>query len=372
MQAVQPSDRLERLRELSALLPVQHCLGRKRYALHQNIGPHGHAEGLRHGTGHFQALIETSLSQPADIERHGNHHGRQRSGLIVQGAYSGKERSQKIKRRKAAAEDRLTVNFTGTIDGVEFAGGKAEGFVFVLGQGRMLPEFEEAATGMAAGEKKTFTLTFPENYGNKELAGKVAQFDLECTKVEAPHYPAVDDEFAKSLAVESVDVLKAEIRTNIEREVQERLYERNRTEAFNAAVEACDFQAPSAIVHAEQERLAANFQQMMMSYGSKAQKAPLELFAEPAKKQARIGMMVTAIIDQNKIEATDDDVKARASMLAAAYEQPEEVVEDLVKNQRNNLAGRVLEEKALEFLFSKAKTTEETVTFDQLSGMGRE
>ena len=82
--------------------------------------------------------------------------------------------------------------------------------------------------------------------------------------------------------------------------------------------------------------------------------------------------MVTAIIDQNKIEATDDDVKARASMLAAAYEQPEEVVEDLVKNQRNNLAGRVLEEKALEFLFSKAKTTEETVTFDQLSGMGRE
>ena len=274
--------------------------------------------------------------------------------------------------RQAAAEDRLTVNFTGTINGEEFQGGKAEGFSFVLGQGRMLPEFEDAATGMAAGEKKIFKLTFPENYGNKELAGKVAQFDLECTKVEAPHYPAVDDEFAKSLAVESVDVLKAEIRTNIEREVQERLYERNRTEAFNAAVEACDFQAPSAIVHAEQERLAANFQQMMMSYGSKAQKAPLELFAEPAKKQARIGMMVTAIIDQNKIEATDDDVKARASMLAAAYEQPEEVVEDLVKNQRNNLAGRVLEEKALEFLFSKAKTTEETLTFEQLSGMGRE
>ena len=95
-------------------------------------------------------------------------------------------------------------------------------------------------------------------------------------------------------------------------------------------------------------------------------------FLEPAKKQARIGMMITAIIDQNKLEATDDDIKARASLLAAAYEQPEEVVEDLVKTQRNNLASRVLEEKALEFLFSKAKTTEETLTFEQLSGMGRQ
>ena len=276
--------------------------------------------------------------------------------------------------RQAAAEDRLTVNFTGTINGKEFQGGKAEGFSFVLGQGRMLPEFEDAATGMAAGEKKTFKLTFPENYGNKELAGKEAQFDLECVSVEAPHYPEVNDDFAKTLAVESVEVLKTEIRSNIEREVQERLYDRNRTEAFNAAVEVFDYQAPAAIVHSEQERLRDNFQQML--YGMTGQKnkegAPLDLFLEPAKKQARIGMMVTAIIDQNKLEATDDDIKARASLLAAAYEQPEEVVEDLVKTQRNNLASRVLEEKALEFLFSKAKTTEETLTFEQLSGMGRE
>lgn len=276
--------------------------------------------------------------------------------------------------RKAAAEDRLTVNFTGTIDGQEFAGGKAEGFAFVLGQGRMLPEFEEAATGMAAGDKKTFSLTFPENYGNMELAGKTAQFYIECTKVEAPVYPEVNDEFAKSLAVESVDALKAEIRSNIEREVQERLYERNRNEAFNAAVAVFDYQAPAAIVQSEQEHLRQNFEQMVygMSGQKNKQSAPLELFLEPAKKQARIGMMITAIIDQNKLEATDDDIKARASLIAAAYEQPEEVVEDLVKTQRNNLASRVLEEKALEFLLGKAKTTEETLTFEQLSGMSQE
>lgn len=276
--------------------------------------------------------------------------------------------------RKAAAEDRLTVNFTGTIDGVEFEGGKAEGFQFVLGQGRMLPEFEEAATGMSAGEKKTFTLTFPENYGNKELAGKAAQFDLECVTVEAPHYPEVNDEFAKSLAVNTVDELKAEIRSNIEREVQERLYERNRKLAFDAAVAAFDFQAPAAIVHAEQERLRDNFTQMLHNmYGVKGGKnsAPaLEVFLEPAKHQARIGMMLHAVIEQNKLEATDDDIKARASLLAAAYEEPEEVAADFVKNQRQNLASRVLEEKVLEWLFANAKTTEENITFEQLSGMG--
>ena len=276
--------------------------------------------------------------------------------------------------RAAANDDRVKLNFKGKKDGVEFQGGSAEGYVFVLGQGRMLPEFETAATGMTAGEKKTFTLTFPENYGNKELAGKAAQFDLECVKVEAPHYPEVNDEFAKQLAVESVDALKSEIRSNIEREVQERLYERNRTEAFSAAVEVFNYQAPAAIVHSEQERLRENFEQMVYGMNAKKNKerAPLELFAEPAKKQARIGMMLTAVIDQNKIEATDDDIKARAALLAAAYEQPEEVLEDLVKTQREHLAARVLEEKALEFLFSKAKTTEETLTFEQLSGMGQQ
>ena len=135
-----------------------------------------------------------------------------------------------------------------------------------------------------------------------------------------------------------------------------------------------DYQAPAAIVQSEQEHLRQNFEQMVygMSGQKNKQSAPLELFLEPAKKQARIGMMITAIIDQNKLEATDDDIKARASLIAAAYEQPEEVIEDLVKTQRNNLASRVLEEKALEFLLGKAKTTEETLTFEQLSGMSQE
>lgn len=275
--------------------------------------------------------------------------------------------------RKAAAEDRVTVNFTGTIDGKEFPGGKAEKFPFVLGAGHMLSQFEDAVTGMSAGEKKTFTLTFPENYGSKDLAGKEAQFEIECVSVDAPHYPELNDEFAKTLAVNSVEELKNEIRSNIEREVQERLYQRNSKEAFEAAAKIFNYEAPTAIVQSEQDRMRHNF--LMQTFGNADKKRvdafPLELFAAPAKQQAKLGMMLSAIIEKNGIEATDDDIRARASLIAAAYENHDAVADDLVKSDRVNLASRVLEEKALEFLFSKAKTTEETLSFEQLSGMNR-
>ena len=123
--------------------------------------------------------------------------------------------------RAAANDDRVKLNFKGKKDGVEFQGGSAEGYVFVLGQGRMLPEFEAAVTGMAAGEKKTFPMTFPADYGIKELEGQAVEFDVEVVEVAEPAYPEVDDEFAASLGVKGgVEAMRAEIRANLEREVK--------------------------------------------------------------------------------------------------------------------------------------------------------
>ena len=123
--------------------------------------------------------------------------------------------------RAAANDDRVKLNFKGKKDGVEFQGGSAEGYVFVLGQGRMLPEFEAAVTGMAAGEKKTFPMTFPADYGIKELEGQAVEFDVEVVEVAEPAYPEVDDEFAASLGVKGgVEAMRAEIRANLERESQ--------------------------------------------------------------------------------------------------------------------------------------------------------
>src|SRR5690606_15381934 len=145
--------------------------------------------------------------------------------------------------REAQDDDRITLDFVGTIDGVAFDGGAAEKFPFVLGQGRMLPEFETAVRGMKAGESKTFPLTFPEEYGSKEVAGKTAEFKITVTEVAEPVLPEVDSEFAKSLGQPEGDVEKllADVRANIEREVKARAQARTKASVMDALVGACSF-----------------------------------------------------------------------------------------------------------------------------------
>src|SRR5699024_7736902 len=123
--------------------------------------------------------------------------------------------------RAAQDSDRVTVDFSGKIDGEPFDGGSAEDFTFELGDGRMLPEFEEAVSGMKAGESKTFPLSFPEDYGSETVAGKTAEFDITVKEVAEARLPELDAEFAKTLGQEDgdIDKLLADVRANIEREV---------------------------------------------------------------------------------------------------------------------------------------------------------
>ncbi len=274
--------------------------------------------------------------------------------------------------RAAAAEDRVTINFKGTKDGEAFQGGSADGFAFVLAQGRMLPEFETAVTGMTAGEKKSFDLTFPKDYGNAELADKQVVFEVECVKVEKPIYPTIDEEFAKSLGLESVEAMNNEVRRNLEREVKARLLQRTKNEVFNAILAAADFQAPKAMVAQEQQRLADEMSAQMMRYtGKKDNKPmPLELFAEPAVRQTRLGMLAAAILEHNKLTVEEADLNAHIEEMASAYEQPEEMIKWIKqdKQQLSNISAVVLENKMIEFILGKAKTAEEVVAFDELMG----
>jgi len=155
--------------------------------------------------------------------------------------------------RAAQDDDRVTLDFVGTIDGEAFDGGSAEKFPFVLGQGRMLPEFETAVRGMKAGESKTFPLTFPEQYGSKAVAGKTAEFKITVTEVAEPMLPAVDAEFAKSLgqAEGDVDKLLADIRANIEREAKARAQARSKGSVMDALAAACTFDVPKALVESD-------------------------------------------------------------------------------------------------------------------------
>ncbi len=163
-----------------------------------------------------------------------------------------------MRRHAAAADgDRVTVDFVGSVDGTPFDGGSGTDFPFVLGQGRMLPEFETAVQGMSTGEKKSFPLTFPTDYRATELAGKLASFDVTVKKVEQAVLPPVDAEFAKGLGVADgdLDKMRTEVRTNLEREVKGRLKSRTKDSALNALLATTSFDVPKALVEADTQRL---------------------------------------------------------------------------------------------------------------------
>src|SRR5438046_1663682 len=159
--------------------------------------------------------------------------------------------------RPARDADRLTVDFEGTIAGQAFDGGKAESFVFPLGEGRMLPEFEAAARGMSPGEAKTFAVRFPDNYHGKDVAGKEASFEMKVKSVEEPQLPALDAEFAKQLGVADGDLAKmrAEIRANVEREVRKRVDARIKGQALQALLDAAPMELPKSLVEMETQQL---------------------------------------------------------------------------------------------------------------------
>lgn len=274
------------------------------------------------------------------------------------------------KGRKAQDEDSVVLNFKGTKDGVPFEGGSAQGFTFVLGQNRMLPDFEKNVKGMAAGEKKTFDLTFPENYGAKDLAGQKVQFEVEVTKVEKPVYPAVDEKFVKTLGLDSVEAFRAEVKKNLEREVAARVRARNTNEVMDALLKLATFPLPKALVADEQTRLAANAREDLKARGVKAEgiKLPPELFLDQAERRVRLGLLVSKFVEDHKLSGTEAQVKELVAEVASAYEKPDEMT-TYIMNNRNYVANYynvATENNLVNYVMEQTKAEDEKLSFDQL------
>lgn len=272
----------------------------------------------------------------------------------------------------AAEEKRVTINFVGKLDGTPFEGGTANGFAFVIGAGQMLPDFEKGVTGMKTGEKKTFEMTFPADYVEK-LAGKTVEFEVELTKVEVAKLPEIDDEFAKKLGLnDGVAKMREEIAANLKREVKARITQQTKDGVMNALNDACHFDLPKALVAEEQQALARGFEQNMTARGMdpKQHKIPLEMFKEQAERRVRLGLLVNALVEKEKLTPTKEEVEAHVADLAASYEDPEEVKKWFTSDARrmSDAQAYVLENKITEWALSKGKTTEEKVEFDKLMG----
>ncbi|MBO9355240.1 trigger factor [Bordetella petrii] len=278
--------------------------------------------------------------------------------------------------RAAQDGDRVTLDFAGTIDGVPFEGGKAENFPFVLGQGRMLPEFEAAATGLKAGETKVFPLKFPDDYQGKEVAGKTAEFTITVKEVAEGVLPEVNGEFAKSLGQAEGDVekLKADIRTNIEREVKARTQGRTKASVMDALVEAGKFDVPKALVDNDvQSRVQAAREELKQRGVPNAESVPIpaEAFATESERRVRLGLLVSELVKQAQLQAKPEQVRARIEEFAQNYEQPAQVISYYLadRQRRGEIEAIVLEDNVVQHVLEKAKVTEEQVPFDQLMGM---
>jgi trigger factor len=276
--------------------------------------------------------------------------------------------------RPARDGDRLTVDFEGTIDGHPFAGGSAQNFVFALGEGRMLPEFDAAARGLSAGEEKSFSLKFPDDYHGKDVAGKEATFRITVKSVDEPRLPEVDAEFAKSLGVADGDVtkMKSEIRGNVEREAAKRIEARVKAQALQALLDATPLELPKSLVEMETQSLMQRAAADLQARGIKPEQMPFQpaAFEEPAKRRVALGLIIGELARTASLQPKPAEVRALVEQEAQTYESPAEVVKWFyMQPQRlSEMEGVALEANVVKWVLSKAKVVDKPVPFDDLMG----
>jgi len=273
----------------------------------------------------------------------------------------------------AAETDRVTIDFEGKIDGEPFAGGKAEAFQFVIGEGQMLEQFDLAVRGMRVGESKTFPLQFPADYQGKDVAGKEADFLVTMKKIEAANLPEVDDAFAKALGIKegTVEALRADVRKNLDREVKFRLMSKNKGAVMDALLEAAELDVPKALVESETERMVESARADLKQRGIKdADTAPIpaEIFQPQAERRVRLGLVVAELVRASNLQAKPDQLQKHIEELSQSYERPAEVVRYYLSDRQRmaEVEAVVIENNVTEHVLGQVKVVDKVVPFDEL------
>ncbi|CFA98317.1 trigger factor [Neisseria meningitidis] len=277
--------------------------------------------------------------------------------------------------REARNGDRVIIDFEGKIDGEPFAGGASKNYAFVLGASQMLPEFEAGVVGMKAGESKDVTVNFPEDYHGKDVAGKTAVFTITLNNVSEATLPEVDADFAKALGIADGDVAKMreEVKKNVSREVERRVNEQTKESVMNALLKAVELKAPVALVNEEAARLANEMKQNFVNQGM-ADAAnldlPLDMFKEQAERRVSLGLILAKLVDENKLEPTEEQIKAVVANFAESYEDPQEVIDWYYAEPSRLQAptSLAIESNVVDFVLGKAKVNEKALSFDEVMG----
>jgi len=276
--------------------------------------------------------------------------------------------------RPSQTGDRLIVDFSGSIDGVEFPGGQGKDFAFVVGEGRMLADFEAGVTGLAAGATKTFPVKFPEDYHGGDVAGKEASFAVTVKAVEEPVLPEIDAEFAKTLGVADGDLarMRAEIRENLEREVKRRLENDIKQRVMQALLDSSKLELPKSLVEIETQRLVGGARADLQARGLKMENVPIDpsLFATQAERRVALGLILAECVKRHELAAKPEQVRALVEEQARGYEQPGEVVKWFYSQPERmaEFEGLVVEQNVIDWALKHAKVQDKAVAFDDLMG----
>ena len=278
----------------------------------------------------------------------------------------------------AKKDMQVTFDFEGTVDGEKFEGGTAEDFKLVLGSGRMIPGFEDGIVGMKKGEEKVIDVTFPEDYQAENLAGKAAQFKITVKLVEKSKLPEIDAEFLKIFGLteeEGVEKLKADVRKNMDREVKNGLRNQVKAATFDALVAANEVEVPESMLAQEIDRQRQQMiQQFTQQFGAQGAQAfdssmlPDDLFKEQAEKAVKLGVLVSKVLADAKIEVDPARVEAYIDDMASSYEDPTEVIEYFKndKQQRAQIEAVVLEDQIVDHILASATVTDTAVSYEEL------
>lgn len=288
-------------------------------------------------------------------------------------------RKQRVtyERAERAAEqgDRITMSYRGTIEGTEFAGGKAENQPAVLGEGRLLPDFEAQLAGMKAGDTKSFDVRFPDDYHGKDVAGKTAVFEVSVSEVAAPKLPEIDAEFSKSLGIADGDIgkMRAEIKGNLEREVKSRLKGRTKDQVMQVLLDATPIEVPKALVDGEIDRLRDMARKDLAARGIPVKDdmpLPGEMFEKQAQRRVNLGLILAEVVSSQSLHAKPEQVRAIVEEQAQTYEHPQEVVKWYYQQTERlrEIESMVLEENVVGWALRTAKVEDKPIAFDELMG----
>lgn len=276
--------------------------------------------------------------------------------------------------RAAMSGDQVSVDYNGKLSGVEFAGGQAKNHTLVLGEGRVLKDFEDAIIGMRVGESKTFELTFPDDYHGKEMAGKTVSFTLVLNTVAEPLLPEINAEFAQSLGVAdgSVDKMRNEVTGNLEREVAKRVQAKVKDQVMQALLDTTKLEVPKALVDVEAERLMEQARNDLETRGMNKMDVPLpaDIFEQQARRRVSLGLILAELVRSHQLTAKPEQVRALVDQQAQSYEHPDQVVKWYYEQPQRlqEVESIALEDNVVAWVLEHAKVTDKPVSFDELMG----